>query len=166
MHKVPDHALITPTLLRRLEDEAGGRYWALLQNSESKLIEHATGPAIVADQKMFAADMIPALNKHLHHDGAWLIVFCDPAPGTFVPIAGTNYGRFVIMWMDKDGDVQFPIEFDRDFTFYLIEGPDLMLEKCEAAWQNWKWAMKAIIQPKEGQTFKRALGEKPLPTMH
>lgn len=166
MHKVPDRALITPTLLRRLEDEAGGLYWALLQNSESKLIEHSTGPAIISDQKMLAVDLVPALNKHLHHDGAWLIVFCDPAPGAFVPVSGSNYGRFVIMWMDRDGDAQFSIEFDRDFTLYLVEGPDPMLEKCEAAWQNWNWAMKTVIQPREGQTFKRALGEKPLPIMH
>ena len=62
------------------------------------------------------------------------------------------------MWMDRDGDAQFSIEFDRDFTLYHGPGPDPMLEKCEAAWQNWNWAVKPS-STQEGQTFKRALGE-------
>jgi hypothetical protein len=160
MHKVSDRALMTPLLLKRFGAEAlltanDPRYWACLISSEGNFIEHQSGAEPMPEQRMFAADMVTALNKHLHHDGAWLIEFTDPVSLGSVR-TDAMYQRFVIMWMDADGDVQFPIEDERPFNEVLIDGPDAMIEKCEAAWSAWKWQSK-VLDLKPNQTRKAAL---------
>lgn len=159
MHKVTDRALITPLLLRRFEAEArlgndDPRFWACLITDEGVLVEHQTGQNPIPEQKMFGADMVTVLNRHLHHDGAWLIEFTDPT--SMGPINTALYQKFIIFWMDKDGDVQFPIEDDRAFHEVLANGPDAMIEKCEGAWQTWSWQSK-VLDLKEHQTTKKAL---------
>src|SRR5688572_23098744 len=122
MHKVEDRALITPLLLRRFAAEAQSPYyWALIQTKERNFLSHGHGPTPDAMIQQFATDVIGALNRKLHHDGAWVILFCDPTKAendnTFQaqPDVGAAYGRFVLLWMDADGDVQCPIMFDRPF---------------------------------------------------
>lgn len=161
MHKVEEKALVTPALLRRFQMEGRGLpFWGLIQTSEGKFLEHATGPDPIGLQRQVACDIVGALNKHLDHDGCWLWLYADPGQALPVSIEpGTEYGRFVIMWMDQDGDIQFPIEFDRPFIEYCAEGPDPMMEKCEGAWNTWRWAMKEVPDAKDSQTFKRALSE-------
>jgi hypothetical protein len=161
MHKVEDRALVTPKLLRRFELEANGpAFWALMQNREGTFLSHGHGPEPDALQQQVAKDLIGCLNKKLNHDGAWVWVYCDPPKAPVLAISvdpGVWYDRFVIMWMDRDGDVQFPIEFSRPFPEYIMEGPDPMIEACEAGWSMWKLHMRDILAPTEDQMSKSAL---------
>lgn len=162
MHKVEDRALVTPKLLRRFELESGRpEFWALIQTREGKWLSHGHGLAPDALQQQVAKDIVGCLNKKLHHDGAWVWLYCDPPkpqPNVFHLVdPGVWYDRFVIMWMDRDGDVQFPIQFDRPFPEYVMEGPDGMIEACEAGWKMWKLYMRDILQPTADQMEKSAL---------
>jgi hypothetical protein len=166
MHKVEDGAIITPTLLRRFELEATSPfYWALIQTKDRNLLSHGHGPTPDAMIQRFATDVLNALNRKLHHDGAWVIVFCDPSQAendnTFAGKAdlGAAYGRFVLLWMDADGDVQFPIMMDRPFHEYVAEGLHSLMECAEAGWKSWKHFMRDVLAPKPEQMIKRALGE-------
>lgn len=179
MHKVPDHALITAELIARCGQEASqssktiladgkprkialpGLFSAVLETSEGKPMQFGSGPQLCAEQAMYAIAMVQGLNKHLHHDGCWMFCFCNPDPAPVVLVTGVEYGRFVILWMDADGDVQFGIECDSPFDEYLIEGPDPRIEKAEKAWRQWKHFMREVLDPQPDELYKKALGEAP-----
>lgn len=167
MHKLDEKVLITPALLARFADEAeSGPYFAVLCRSDGTLIEHLQGPPPCIEQKMFAFDMVPALNKHLHHDGAWVLAFTHPpAPANVAVPALAEYQRFVLMWMDKDGDVQFPVECHDRFWEVLTKGPDYWIEQCEQAWKNWHFMMRDVLAPGPHQLYRRAMGETSLTSL-
>lgn len=179
-HAVPDFAIITEYLTDRLGNEASqrfkmhkvngedvkfripGPFRAVIEAEGGQRLEFGTGPALMMEQRMLAEDLVTALNKHLHHDGCWMFSFCDPAPKSKIQIgSGREYGRFVILWMDRDGDIQFPIECSRPFHVYLTEGPNALIEKCEKAYQQWFLYMRTILDPQPDELYKRALGEAP-----
>ena len=164
MHRLDDAVLITPALLRRLDaegevDGGNGCYWALLARSNGDLIEHAKGPEPIAEQRVFAIDMVPALNRNLHHDGAWLVAFVHPKPPPLAIMYTAEFARFVFLWMDGDGDIRFPVECDDDFGVVLTKGPDYWIEQCEQAWITWDVMMRQVLAPKPEQLFKRAQGQ-------
>jgi hypothetical protein len=184
MHKVPDHALVTEELIARLGAEASqqtiselvpdehgvkqlrkralpGPFCAVLETGSGQPQQFGSGPQLCAEQGMLAIDMVKALNRELHHDGCWLFCFCNPSPQPIVLVTGVEYGRFVILWMDQDGDVQFSYECDRPFELYLIEGPLPLMEKCEKAWQQWHLYMRQVLDPQPDELYKKALGEAP-----
>lgn len=163
-----DDLLLTPMLARRFGDEAihsggDGRFWGLRRGTSGREMPLANGPAACAEQQMFARDMLRALNTHLHHDGSWVIVFTNP-PRIFdlsanLIGAGVAYGRWVILWLDPDGDVQFPIENQQPFWQCLQAGPDTWLEQCETGWQTWHQMMRKVLRPTPEQLIKRAQGQ-------
>lgn len=162
MHKLPDDILITPTLLQRFETEAAleggdGRFWACLIRSNGDIVEHVDrGPAPLAEQRLFAHDMVTVLNNQLHHDGAWVITFNQWQKPE--PKVAPCYTRVTLMWMDQDGDVRFSIEDDRPPWEFLCDGMQEWLMKCESAWCAWL-ASVAALELKADQTYKAAQGE-------
>jgi hypothetical protein len=190
-HRVPDFALITEELTARLANEASqrseevvvgytakrhepikekrlvpGLFRCVIQAEGGLVMEFGTGPGLCMVQRMVAEDMVTALNRHLHHDGCWLFNFAAPEPKPEVPEDGRRYGRFAILWMDSDGDIQFAIDCERAFEMTITEGPDALIEKCERAWSWWKW-QRGILELRPGETYKRALGEQaPSATRH
>lgn len=169
MHRLDERVLITPMLLKRFSAEAefengDGFYCAFIQRSNGTFLEHAEGPGADPMQELFATDMLNALNGKLHHDGAWVMLFTHhdvPVP----PLAKGIYRRFVILWMDRDGDVQFPIENDEPLHVVLAKGPDHWLEQCETAYALWHHAMREVLNPREGNLYRRARGET-APSLH
>lgn len=179
MHKLEDKILITPLLLRRFQDEAAyetGRsaqdYFAYIQTCDGhirRLCPYTIEPA--PHYNMFACDLLGALNKHLHHDGAWVFVYTDPTPFSKSPIATfTEYERFCFIFLDRDGDPQFTVDWiannqadQRDFTACMTAGPDSWIEKCESAWQIWKTSLEPL-DLRSGETIKKAQGQSYTPT--
>ncbi len=192
MHRVHDRALITEELLARLANEASlrteevvtgytakrhqpikekrlvpGPFRAVIQAENGLAMEFGTGPQLCMVQRMVAEDMVGALNKHLHHDGCWLFNFAAPEPKPEIVVEdGRRYGRFAILWMDEDGDIQFAIDCERPFEKTIEEGPDALIEKCAKAFQWWQM-QREWLELRPGETYKRALGERaPSQTRH
>jgi hypothetical protein len=175
VHKVCDDLLITAFLLRRFEREAeieagDRRHYAVLQRSDGRFLEHnPASPEIDQMQAVFARDLLAMLHKELHHDGAWVIVFTDPALPEIVLSNVAEYRRFALMWVDRDGDPQFTLEWvngesdELDFADVLLSGLESWGDRAETAWQNWKVLMRDVIDPTSEQTFKRAQGQAPKP---
>ena len=157
------HPRVLKAALRRCQAEAegGDGWWMCFRRTNGEIVEHAAGPMVSAPQRMFAHDMIGAANRHLHYDGAWLIVFTHPEPAPkdrAVQVEHHPYRRFVIMWLDRDGDIQFPIENDDPFWRALSSGPDWWMEQLVTAHATWKAAI-APLELRRAETFKKAQGQ-------
>jgi hypothetical protein len=183
MPRLHDDLLITPALLKRFVaegygEDGDGQHYGFVQRSNGDLCGHHPGsPQIIAEQTMWAADMLKRLNRELHHDGAWTVVFTHPAPPAegsmiFAQPGHCEYRRYVLLWLDQDGDVQIPIEWIKgegemvDFPDVLMAGLDNLVGQCEGAWELWHIHMRQILEPREGETFKRAQGQQAGSTRH
>lgn len=179
--KLADDTLITTALLRRFQAEAemeggNGQHYALLRLESGNLMSHHPySPGLAPEQIMWADDVLKLLNRELHHDGAWVVVFTHPKPmaksSIFADAGHAEFGRYVLMWLDADGDVQIPVEWTAgdgdllDFTDVLIAGKEAIAQSCEAAWGMWSVSRQAL-DLREGQTFKRALGQRASSAVH
>ncbi len=172
---VENRMLITPTLRRRLRMEAEfdggpGTLYGFAIPEDGRVEPFWAGyrhpPRPLPEQQMFAADMVIALNRALHHDGAWLVVLTHPETHVMgLPLidslAPVAFGRWVAIWIDRDGDPQFAMDNVDPFAECLVSGVQYWLEQAEQAWQRWKYHMRDVLDPRPGETFKRALGEQP-----
>ena len=169
MHRLDEDRLITPALLRRFEAESAdegspesGPYHAIIMRSNGDLIEHVMGPRVASWQFVFVNDLLKALNRDLHHDGAWVAVYTHPAPAALIVEVERAYMRLVLMWMDGDGDVRIPFEIEEaDFSKIVEQGLHRWLGEAETAWQTWKKLMIDVLDPKSDQLYKRAQGQAP-----
>lgn len=153
------------------EEHGNGSYVGYLTQENGAMVTErrwALNPE--PEQYMFAEDMLRLLNRELHHDGMWVIVFTHPGP--FNPIvATTEYSRFGFIWLDSDGDPQFTMDWAKgeceelDFTDVLMSGIESWADRCEAAWEQWNLYMRKVLQPKQDQLVKKAQGQK-LSTAH
>lgn len=156
-----DNLLALPAVRSRLAAEAQSTdWWALTRRADlSPLVIGATRTPPIAEQRMFAMDMSAALNRHLHHDGRWIVLFTHPDRLPIIGQRGAEYRRWVLLWLDEDGDGQIPIENDEPFAMALMVGPDHWMETAEQAWQSWLHHMRTVLAPVAGQTVKRAQGQ-------
>ncbi len=169
MGKFNDEYLITPLIRQRLsleaEDTQGNLtgFWAVLTrlNGETERIAD-TWQSPDPTQQMFAADMAQALNKHLRHDGAWIVFFTHPGPTEAGILTESLFRCWHFLWIDEDGDPQFTVDNEDAFHVVLGEGPDHWIDQAAFAWSQWKLMMKDVLDPAEGQTFKRAQGQAPV----
>jgi hypothetical protein len=181
-----DILLATPVmtnLLTRFEVEAeeeggNGQYYGVIQRDNGEWIDHNPhSPEFDPAQAMFARDVVELLNKELHHDGCWVIVFTHPRQrrvqlreesGRFAGVyAFAQYDRFGFIWLDSDGDPQFTMDWangeceELDFAECLVSGRESWADRCEAAWQKWNLYMRKVLQPKQDQLIKKAQGQRP-----
>lgn len=169
MHKLDENRLVTPALLKRFHAEAeceggDGRFAAFIQRSNGEIISHDNGPRADPRCLVFTMEILGALNRHLHHDGAWVIVFTHwKAP--VIPMQDGVHQRFVLLWMDGDGDVQFPLEWVGGIDRAVEFGGYNWSQHAASAWHLWHHVMRVVLDPQEGETYKRALGES-APSVH
>lgn len=172
--QLDDDLLITTTLLRRFFDEAqvddgNGQFYALIRKQDAKLLSHHPGsPQLDPLQVMWGAEVLERLNRELHHDGAWVLVFTHPVPPelrVYLP-NHIEYGRYALIWIDEDGDPQFTMEWSRgdsagliDFAAVVGAGILSTAQKAETSWQLWNHHMREVLDPSEGQLLKRAQGQ-------
>jgi hypothetical protein len=175
--KLSDNTLITKALLKRFELEAaeeggnGYAYYALIRRSDGHfLAHHPSTPQLDPMQLHWATEALARFNRELHHDGAWVLVFTHPKPPSILVAAPNHltYARYVFLWLDQDGDVQFPMDWMEnetellDFADVVAAGLESNLAHGEESWQRWHHLMRVVPDVKEGrgQTFKRAKGER------
>lgn len=156
--------LFTPALSSRYHAEADGLGYWMVVTTRSGLQTIRTGcDKPMPEQEMFCRDMGRVLNRHLHHDGAWIVGLVDPKPELTIDLsgAGRDYDRALMIWVDEDGDPQFTVEIEDLWWRILAKGPDHWIEKAETAWRRWHHHMREVLEPKNGETYKRAQGEAP-----
>lgn len=159
-----DSLLFTSTLASRYAAEAQGvGYWMVVTASDGKQRVQTRCDTPLPMQAMFCRDLGLALNRHLGHDGAWIVGLVNPMPLLVIDQAGAgrDYERAVVMWVDADGDPQFTMEIEDEWWRILYCGPDAWIEKAEEAWRRWHHHMRDVLDPRPGETYKRAKGQKP-----
>lgn len=166
MHKLDERTLVTPALLQRLlfettggDKNADNRHCAYLQKNNGDLMEHSLGPSCNPLETAFASELLTAANDYLHHDGAWLILFTHYAPAIPPQIQG-NYQRIVVLWMDGDGDVHIPVEFEEGLEAAYSKKLYSWLEDLETAYALWCRAQD-VLDAQGKEKYHRALGETP-----
>jgi len=132
--------------------ESGSRCWVCFQYAENGAWRYwskvdGTGPQ--ESMRDYARRVVAYLNRELNHRGAWIGGWMDQ-----------GFSRFYLLWKDRDGDIQFPID-----TAGHIKPKEIMAwpiekwgEHGEAAYRSWRIAMEAIdAQP--NQQIKLAQGQ-------
>lgn len=164
-----DHLLL-PLNLERYSTEAFsgeglGTYWVCLQRDSGLFVSRMNDGNMVApapDQQMFAQDLVKMLNKEICHGGRWIIEWTHPGEFHSVEGVGTftrTYERWLMMWMDEDGDIQFSVENEEPMWVIMANGPMHWVGQAEDAWEQWKLIMRDALAPTEGQLIHRAQGE-------
>lgn len=96
-------------------------------------------------QKDFARKICKYVNQNCAHGGAWLVGY---------------FGEmFYMVWKDRDGDIQLPIEFPHPPHVLMGWSNETFAEHCEQAltrWVEWHEAMDYS----RSQTKKVAQGQK------
>lgn len=169
MAKFNDELLVSPLIRQRLMDESEDTqsrltgYWAVLTKATGVQAQVSAGTPMRPDpmQQMFALDMAQALNRHLRHDGAWIVFWTHPVPAPIVLSLETEFRMWHFLWIDEDGDPGFTIDNEDPFQTVLDCGPDHWIESAEHGWQQWKEMMRDVLDPSAEQTFKRAQGQAP-----
>lgn len=177
MARLRERDLVTSLLLRRFELEAhmeggDGRHYAVMLRDDGSLLAHNPGsPELSPDQLMWAGDVLKLLNREIHHDGAWVVVFTHVQPFNPEHIllaapSHATYDRYALIWVDRDGDPQFSQDW-RQNECELLDWADVLLadiestaQKAETAWSLWHHHMRVVPEVKAAQTFKRAKGQR------
>jgi hypothetical protein len=180
MPRLAERLMVTPTLLQRFEEEArfeagDERYYALMQRDNGDFLSHHPfGPTLDIEQLIWATQMLTLLNREMHHNGCWVIVFTDPVqqqlPHVLAnPAKHWMYGRYALIFLDEDGDPQFSQEWVAGTTSDYGKWSDVVeagifstAEKCAHSWALWHQHMRVVLEPSRarGELIKRAQGER------
>jgi hypothetical protein len=166
VHRLDDATLITTALIRRFRAEAkeyAGIYWAYIQKSDGSYIQDNSpgAPEMSPVQQVMARDLLNRMNADLAHDGAWVCMAIGPRrfDGLTVATPTVDYQVLMFLWLDADGDVRFPLEFEDTVENMARKGFVYWLEQAEKAWMTWKGLMLDVLDPTPRQLFKRAKGQ-------
>lgn len=123
-------------------------FWCCADRPDGKLIVSGYQNCIppIAKQE-FARDVMRHLNRTIANQGAWIVAWLY------------NGRRFYMLWKDKDGDIQVPIECDRPFFVLRTWNMDDFNRHAVAAlgvWSEWHRNLDAS----KSQGKKVAQGEK------
>lgn len=100
-------------------------------------------------EKMVAEFMVTALNKRIPQGGRWVTAWL-----------GTG-AMFLMIWLDQDGDPQFTVEIEEDAPGIVAVHFDHWINQAYEAWENWHHMMRDVLDPQDGETYKKAQGERP-----
>lgn len=163
--KVRDNLMTRFDLEATIEGGNGGVYAYVMRDSGS-FDEIGNYARPIYEQVMFAQDVLTLVNREIHHNGAWVAFFTNPAPPASILNTETDFKRFGFIFIDGDGDPQFTVDWaegegdDFDFSDVLKSGLEAWGHKLEGAWAQWHHLMRDVIDPAEGQTFKKAQGQR------
>jgi len=160
-----DRVFINADLYERWNEveSNGGAWWAAIMTDNAGVQGIKKGHMVPDPDEMrsmFARDLCFALNRNLHHDGVWSVGWVNLKMSPVV-VEPPHYTQLIILWMDGDGDVRFPIESERPIADMMLEGMNYWLDVCEQGYQRWHHHMVEVLDPTEKDHYRKALGEKP-----
>lgn len=149
-HNLPDAWLLSRLVPWLFVESNGSDWWTAVLLADGKVVtkSHPETYTPPEDRQLFAKHILNFLNRECSHGGAWVVAWIDKGR------------RFYLLWKDKDGDIQIPIECDQGW--WRIKGWDLEAwgEHAEQAWAVWKeWHDN--LEMTGMQTIKLAQGERP-----
>lgn len=175
MSRVASHVLAYPRLRQRVMAEAMGRpHWGAADMADRTVVfdhqsvavevggHHIESPAPMwPEQQIVAQDIARALNRLLHHDGFWIVMWYREAPlPAIIGPAGVEYEAMRILFGDRDGDIQFVVENDLGVAEIARNGIDSIIENCARAYAVASEALGAMeVRPE--QMIRHAAGQDP-----
>ena len=171
-----DDLLITPVMWKRFAEEASfengpGRYAVMMRRSNGEVVELMDndfgGKPVNPNCRQIGHDLLLKANDDCHHDGAWVVLMTHPDDAliagltfdAFDDLGSVRFKRFVMLWIDEDGDPQFSIDIVEPLWRLQESGLAHWADACEEAWGKWNWAMRDVLAPSAAQKYKRAQGE-------
>ncbi len=90
-------------------------------------------------QVQFAKNLLSILMKELHFNGLWIVGWTHP-PTAYAALTDMDnaWQRLIIIWLDKDGDPQYTIDYDKPVVDIIADGLQRHVEKIEDAHQQWR----------------------------
>lgn len=162
MKTLPSNLWTSAVLRQRMAQEAAfedphkPHYWFVVPQGDTKtdtIILKNFDPSFLhiephEMQQEYAKDLRRRLQRQAHFDGIWMVGWTHPpSSGQAVSLDGDNcWNRLVMMWLDEDGDPQFPFDTFRDFVSILQEDPDYYVDLAAKAHAQWKeeYGKKAV----------------------
>lgn len=92
------------------------------------------------------------LNRNLHHDGCWIVVWHDK--------------RLSFLWRDGDGDAAFIEQIDEPWPRIRMWSSQEFGERAEAAWQQWREMIFKLFDRRPEETIMRAQGQQSRGSVH
>jgi hypothetical protein len=144
-HSVPAEWVASRMVSWMMEESEGRPWWVTGLTPHGKFI-HANFPESYfpkPERQAYAHHICYELNKQLHYGGTWL--------------AGWLHGgnRFYLLWKDRDGDIQIPIDCDKPWHIIRQWPVDSWLNNANAAYETWFQIMEQI-EANQDQTVKLA----------
>lgn len=150
-------------------DDSKGHYWAITALPSTNQIvgcQNFTPSVFDIDphpvQKQLAEALVRSLNRHVGHDGGWIVGFTHPpSQGNALRTDGDNvWGQLFCLWLDEDGDPQFTYETDRDPAEVVQDGVDYFIKMCDESYWRWEDLLgkkgRKELGLKDGQMIKAA----------
>ena len=106
-----------------------------LRNYTPSMAEVAPHPI----QTQFAKNLLDILMKEAHFNGLWLVGWTHP-PTTYAALTEMDnaWQRLIIIWLDKDGDPQYTIDYDKPVIEIIADGLELHTQKIVGAHDQWR----------------------------
>ncbi len=160
LHNLDDKLLSTQLLLERIEIEScSGPFKFMVPLSNGRIEIAGPGKDPVWTHRLFGSKIVEYLNHEINYDGAWILIWIKPENNSSIILPdGVSYTEIRILWIDKDGDVQFTVEIDDDLSEMVKLGYHYWVEQCEDAHGHWRHQRK-VLDLVDGQSFKHAQGE-------
>lgn len=130
-------------------DEAQGAMWwlcALTCDGVYRYASHNNMHQPPEDMQQYARNVCRYINKVANHGGAWFTAWFDDR-------------RFYLLWKDRDGDIQIPIECDLGWESIKDWKAEDWAEQAEQAHAQWM-DFHSKIEYGAGQQVCLAQGEK------
>lgn len=149
-HKVPDEWLLSRLVPWFFAETMSTRIWVCYQSETGKwgrwMLNPDLGPP-TRDRQYYAERAVAYLNANYNFDGAWVAAWL-----------GDEWRTFYLLWKDRDGDIQIPIECElgwRVIKEWEVEDWGNQAVVARESWLN----TQRVLALSEMETIKRAQGQ-------
>ena len=149
-HKLPDEWLLSRLVPWFLCETESKHIWCVYMSESGKWGEWMRDTSKAppnTDQRHYAREVVRYLNADYNFDGAWIAAWF-----------GDDWRTFYLIWKDRDGDIQIPIECE--LSWRRIKGWSVhdWGAQATAAYESWLDTQR-VLELSELETIKRAQGQ-------